>query len=103
MSKRREISISNLPWVDIFTEPNFSGHLYRLRTTLEGGCAIYRDADLPIIGSVIVGPDATAHFEGHGKADSVTLLSRTILPDTSHFANRRPLSLHVASNASRID
>jgi hypothetical protein len=70
-------------WIDLYSEPEFRGRLYRLSASSLVNPRIFDERDLPVFGSIIVGPDVSATFHFHGTTRPLGLSSKTILPDGS--------------------
>jgi len=91
--------LCNMPWVDVFTEPNFQGRIHRLHGDAATGALIIRRPDLPLFRSMIVGPVASAELQRSGNSQPIRLSPGTILPDTAPLAGRSAiLSLAVLSD-----
>jgi hypothetical protein len=80
-------SAKNLPWVDVFADPNFQGKLHRLYGSKTNGTAIFARPHLPVFRSIIVGPGATARLANSGTSKPIKLPERTVLADTEQLTN----------------
>jgi len=85
-------------WIDFFTGLHFRGELYRFYFRRFDEATTYSSRDLPNFRSIIIGPEALAHFARRGRSDPIWLTPGTILPDATQLKRPRGvLSLRVVT------
>jgi hypothetical protein len=91
---------AEMPWLDIYSKPNFQGTLRRLRLKADNGSSKFSQTELRSIGSIVVGPKVTAEFFLNGQSEPVRLASKTILAQaSSRLISGRVRSLRLAHTA----
>ena len=85
--QNRSTSKSCSPWVDIFSEPYFQGPMIRLRGRFAKAATTF--PNLPVVRSIIVGPDTTAKLSGRKQSRPIQLSARTVLADTTRLTRGR--------------
>jgi hypothetical protein len=88
---------SRTNWVDVFSDPYFAGSLTRMHANHIGRQSRDRLKIIRKVGSIIVGPGATATIDVRG-TKPVTMSPSTIIPDaTTMLGSKRPLGVRVVA------
>jgi hypothetical protein len=84
---QQEIPYEEMPWMDIYSKPDFQGKLKRFRPRPLKSPSEIPQTHLRSIGSIVVGPRVVAELHLIGKSQPIRLKSGTILMDASRRLN----------------